>query len=87
MVLSVFITAIVIAGFRGPYFGPLLRSAASRPWLIHIRGIVFVGWMALVLVKHHSFSLFGYLPCCWPWATTSLLGGASIGRSSLLLSH
>jgi len=51
MVLSVFMTAIVIAGFWVPYFGPLLRGAASRPWLIHLHGIVFVGGMALLLVQ------------------------------------
>jgi len=51
MGLSVFMTAIVIVGFWAPYFGPLLRGAASRPWLIHLHGMVFVGWMALLLVQ------------------------------------
>jgi uncharacterized membrane protein len=49
MGLSVFMTAIVIIGFWAPYFGPLLRGAASRPWWIHLHGIVFVGWMLLLL--------------------------------------
>ena len=36
----------------GPsYFGPLLRGDIARPLVIQIHGIVFVGWMALLLVQ------------------------------------
>src|SRR5262245_7358562 len=43
--------AIMLIGFWPSYFGPLLRGAAARPLVIHMHGIVFVGWMALLLAQ------------------------------------
>jgi len=49
--LSAFMIALTFAGFWPSYFGPLLRGEAARPWLIHLHGAVFVGWMALLLIE------------------------------------
>jgi hypothetical protein len=51
LVITIFMIAVVIAGFWPSYFGPLLRGAAPRPWAIHLHGAVFVGWMALLLIE------------------------------------
>jgi hypothetical protein len=49
--MSAFMIALMIAGFWPSYFGPLLRGEATRPWVIHIHGAVFAGWMALLLIE------------------------------------
>jgi hypothetical protein len=49
--ITVFMIAIVLKGFWPSYFGPLLRGVAARPWVIHLHGIVFIGWMALLLTQ------------------------------------
>src|SRR5262245_7304234 len=49
--MTVFMFAVVAAGFWAPYFEPLLRGIASRPWLIHLHAAVFVGWMALLFLE------------------------------------
>jgi hypothetical protein len=43
--------ALVLVGFWPSYFGPLLRGIAARHWVIQIHGIVFVGWMALLVTQ------------------------------------
>jgi hypothetical protein len=50
-------TAVVIAGFWSPYFAPLLHGTASRQWLIHLHGIVFMGWMVLLFAQVLSIYL------------------------------
>jgi hypothetical protein len=42
---------IVIGGFWPSYYGPLLRGAASRPWVLHLHGAIFLGWMVLLLTQ------------------------------------
>jgi uncharacterized membrane protein YozB (DUF420 family) len=49
--MSVFMTAIVLAGFWPSYYGALLRGDAVRPPVIHVHGAVFSGWMALLLAQ------------------------------------
>ena len=50
--LSVFMLAIVIAGFWPSYFGPLVREGSVlRPLVIHFHGAVYMGWMALLLLQ------------------------------------
>ena len=44
-------TAIVAVGFWPSYFGPMLRGNVTRPWVIQLHGIVYVGWMALLLTQ------------------------------------
>ena len=49
--LTAFMVAIVVAGFWPSYFGPMLRGNIERPAVIQIHGLVFVGWMALLIAQ------------------------------------
>lgn len=49
--MAVLMTAFVITGFWRSYYGPLLRGAASRPWVLHLHGAIFMGWMVLLLTQ------------------------------------
>jgi hypothetical protein len=49
--LSAFMAAIVVVGFWPSYFGPLLRGDIERPAVIQIHGLIFVGWMALLMAQ------------------------------------
>jgi hypothetical protein len=51
VLISVLMTAIVIVGFWPTYFGPLLRGITARPWILQLHGVVFVGWMVLLLTQ------------------------------------
>jgi hypothetical protein len=49
--IAVLMTVIVITGFWPSYYGPLLRGAASRPWVLHLHGAIFLGWMVLLVAQ------------------------------------
>ena len=49
--VCVLMTAIVVVGFWPSYFGPALRGNVARPWIIQLHGIVYVGWMALLMAQ------------------------------------
>lgn len=49
--ITLVLIAMVIHGFWPSYFGPLLSGGVSRPWIIHVHGAVFTGWMALLLAQ------------------------------------
>jgi hypothetical protein len=49
--LAVAMTMMAVASFWAIYFGPLLRGDADRPWLFHLHGAVFLGWMALLVAQ------------------------------------
>lgn len=49
--LAGFMAAIVLVGFWPSYFGPLLRGNVTRPLVIQVHGIIFVGWMALLVTQ------------------------------------
>jgi len=42
---------MVVRGFWPSYFGPLVSGGVTRPWIIHLHGVIFVGWMALLLAQ------------------------------------
>jgi hypothetical protein len=49
--VAFFMVAIVLTGFWPSYFGPLLRGRANRPPIIQVHGVVFIGWMALLVAQ------------------------------------
>jgi hypothetical protein len=49
VVLAVFMTVLVGVGFWPSYYGPLVRGAAQAPVVLHIHGVIFIGWMALLI--------------------------------------
>jgi hypothetical protein len=49
--LSVFVAAIVVAGFWPTYFGPLLAGIADKPWFIHFHAMVYSGWVLVFMTQ------------------------------------
>jgi len=49
--ITLMLIAMVIRGFWPSYFGPLLSGGVTRPWVIHVHGVVFSGWMILLLAQ------------------------------------
>ena len=43
--------AIVVIGFWSTYFAPLLRGTLAIPFIVHAHGLVFLGWMALMMTQ------------------------------------
>ena len=50
LAITAVMIATVIAGFW-PYFRDIGRSDVARPWVIHLHGLVFSGWMVLLLTQ------------------------------------
>jgi hypothetical protein len=46
--ISLLITAIVIAGFAPQLYASLVLGV-ERPWILHVHGAVYIGWLALLI--------------------------------------
>jgi len=51
MGLAAFMSLIVLAGFWPTYFGQIFRGIPDRPWVIHLHGVIFTGWMVLLITQ------------------------------------
>ena len=50
LLLTLLLIAVVVRGFWPTYFGPLLTGRnVARPWVMHLHGAIFSGWMLLLL--------------------------------------
>jgi hypothetical protein len=50
--LTLLLIGIVVKGFWPSYFGPMLSgSSASRAWVMHLHGVIYTGWMLLLLLQ------------------------------------
>jgi hypothetical protein len=49
--MSVLMLLLIIVGFWPSYYGPLLRGAAQAPWILHLHGAIYIGWMLLLVVQ------------------------------------
>lgn len=49
--ITLVLMVMVVGGFWPSYFGPLLSGGVTRPWVIHLHGAVFSGWMVLLLAQ------------------------------------
>lgn len=49
--LALLMTAIAVAGFWPSYWGPLLTGSLELHWVLHIHGLVFTGWMMLLVTQ------------------------------------
>lgn len=49
--LSAIMAGIVIVGFWPSYFGPMLAGNIARPAVIQAHGLIFVGWMVLLMAQ------------------------------------
>lgn len=51
MWLGLWMLAIVVIGFWPTYFSPLWRGTLAIPTVVHAHGVVFLGWMMLVMTQ------------------------------------
>ena len=42
---------MIFVGFWPSYYGPLVRGAAEAPWILHLHGAVYIGWMFLLVAQ------------------------------------
>ena len=49
--LTLFLIAAVVIGFWPSYFGTLLTGGTARPFVMHLHGAIFTGWMVLLSVQ------------------------------------
>jgi len=49
--LSALMVGMVVVGFWPSYFGPMVRGNIERPAIIQVHGLIFVGWMALLMAQ------------------------------------
>ncbi len=52
VVVTLLLIGLVAKGFWPSYYGPLVSGpAAPRPWVIHLHGAIFTGWMLLLFLQ------------------------------------
>src|SRR5688572_25703682 len=49
--MTLALIAMVLVGFWPTYFGALASGGVTRPWVIHLHGVIFSGWMLLLLAQ------------------------------------
>jgi MFS family permease len=49
--LTLFLMATVVIGFWPSYFGTLLGGGVARPFVMHVHGAIFTGWMLLLFLQ------------------------------------
>lgn len=49
--LAALIAAVAVAGFWPTYWGPLFSGTLDLHWLLHLHGVVFTGWVVLLVVQ------------------------------------
>jgi hypothetical protein len=75
--LAVFLFAMIVVGFWPSYYGPLVRGAAKAPIILHVHGVIFIGWMVL-LIAQTAFAARGDL------RTHRALGSFGIGYGAVV---
>jgi hypothetical protein len=51
VVLAVLMLLLIFIGFWPSYYGPLMEGRAEAPLLLHVHGVIYIGWMALLIVQ------------------------------------
>jgi hypothetical protein len=49
--LAVLLAVMIAIGFWPSYYGPLVRGAVEAPLILHVHGVIFVGWMLLLIAQ------------------------------------
>ena len=49
--MSLLLLLIIIVGFWPSYYGPLVRGAAEAPWILHVHGAIYIGWMLMLVAQ------------------------------------
>jgi hypothetical protein len=42
---------MILVGFWPSYYGPLVRGATEAPWILHVHGAIYIGWMMLFVAQ------------------------------------
>jgi len=83
--LAVFLFAMIVVGFWPSYYGPLVRGAAKVPIILHVHGVIFIGWM-LLLIAQTGFAARGDLRTHRALGTVGIGYGAVVWLMGLLVS-
>lgn len=51
LALALLMTAFAVGGFWGSYWGPLFAGNLDIHWLLHVHGVVFTAWLALLVFQ------------------------------------
>ncbi len=52
LVITLLLIGLVAKGFWPTYYGPMVSGpAAPRPWVMHLHGAIFTGWMLLLFLQ------------------------------------
>jgi hypothetical protein len=51
IVLAVLMLLLIFVGFWPSYYGPLMQGTAEAPLLLHVHGVIYIGWMALLILQ------------------------------------
>jgi len=51
LAMAVLLAVMIVIGFWPSYYGPLLRGAANAPVILHVHGVIYVGWMLLFIAQ------------------------------------
>jgi hypothetical protein len=49
--MAVFMSLVVLIGFWPTYFSQILEGIPDRPLVVHLHGLIFVGWMVLLAAQ------------------------------------
>lgn len=49
--LAAFMSLMVLVGFWPSYFSQVLHGIPNRPMVIHLHGLIYVGWMVLLIAQ------------------------------------
>src|SRR5687768_12446334 len=49
--MALALSAVAVIGFWPTFFGPLMRGAANRHWVLNLHGAVFTGWLVLLVAQ------------------------------------
>ena len=51
LAMAVLLIAMIFVGFWPSYYGPLVRGAAEAPWILHLHGLIYIGWMLTLVLQ------------------------------------
>ncbi len=49
--LAILMTLTVIVGFWPSYYGPLTQGTTQVSWILHVHGLIYMGWMGLFITQ------------------------------------
>lgn len=49
--MAIVLFLMIVVGFWPSYYGPLVRGAADAPWILHLHGVIYIGWMLLLVAQ------------------------------------